>query len=406
MSPGRRWRDRPRFDTRAVHGGNASPLEACSGSPLSLPIVQSSTYSFDSPEEMVEVLSGARAGYIYSRYDNPTIHAVEEKLAALEGGDRALLFSSGLAAIHAALWSRSRDGGRLIAGRDLYGGTISLMEQLLPRLGIAISRIDLADPAAVEREIRGGACAIFLETPTNPLLRIVDGPGVARVARDAGIPVIVDNTFATPVLQNPLEWGAELVLHSATKYLGGHSDLTLGVAVGSDATIARLEHVRRTLGGSADPFAGWLLNRGLATLPIRVRRQSETAARLAAMLESEPTVSKVHYPGLASHPGHAIARRQMNGFGGMLSFELRGGLDAAMEFLRGLCCVRIATSLGGVESVASHPVTSSHRMVDPESRKAAGITDGLIRLSAGLEDPEDLIDDLRSALRRTQPASK
>lgn len=400
--PGRR---RPGFDTLAVHArrNEAEPIRA--GRPVTLPLVQCSTYAFDSPEEMVDVLAGDRPGYIYSRYDNPTTHAVEEKIALLEGGERALLFASGLAAIHAALWVAAGRGGKLVAARDLYGGTIAQMEHLLPRLGVKVERIDLHDGSSVASALAGGACALYFETPTNPLMRIVDGPALASAGRDAGVPVIVDNTFATPVFQNPLAWGARLVIHSATKYLGGHSDITLGVVVGSNEEIARLEEVRRTLGASPDPFAAWLLNRGLATLPIRVRKQSETAMRIARALREHRAVERVHYPGLEDHPGFAIASKQMRGYGGMVAFDIRGGMQEAMGFLRGLRCFRIATSLGGVESLASHPVTSSHRMVAPDDRRASGIGDGLIRLSIGLEDPEDLVEDLRAGLAGVRPAS-
>lgn len=399
MSQDAGHRRRPRgIDTRAVHGSGTGGGERWAGMPVNLPLVQSSTYAFGSPEEMVDVLAGDRPGYIYSRYDNPTVRAVEEKIASLEGGERALLFSSGLAAVHAALWTAGGRGGALVAGRDLYGGTLAQISFLLPRIGVNVMKVDLDESSRLEAALAAGACGLYFETPTNPLLRIFDGQILADCARRAGVPVIVDNTFATPILQNPLGWGVDLVLHSATKYLGGHSDLTLGVAVGGGKIISALEEARRTLGASPDPFAAWLLNRGLATLPIRVRRQSDTAARLAHAIQKHPAVARVNYPGLEDHPGHTVASRQMRGFGGMISFDLHGGLSDAMEFLRGLNCFMIATSLGGVESLVSHPVTSSHRMVHPDERKATGIGDGLVRLSVGLEDPDDLREDLLHAL--------
>ena len=386
--------------TRAIHGGmRVRPRDDWAGVPLALPLVQSSTYAFSTPEEMIEVLDGVRPGYIYTRYDNPTVAAVEEKLAALEGGEWAILFSSGLAALHAALAPIGRRG-KLIAGRDLYGGTTDLLEQMAESSGLAVERIDLSDPSAWEDSLNAGATALLFETPTNPLLKIIDAPALVAKAKAAGVMVIVDNTFATPVLQSPLDWGADLVVHSATKYLGGHSDLTLGVIIGREAERRVHETCRRIFGAAPDPFAAWLLNRGLPTLDLRVRAQSASAAAIAAGLSAEPQVSAIHYPGIESHPGHEIARRQMTGFGGMLAIEIKGGREAAMRFLGGLSLIRLATSLGGVETIISRPASSSHRMLSAEAMAEAGIGEGLVRLSAGLENVEDLLRDLRRALER------
>lgn len=384
--------------TRAIHGSGNVGGSGRLGSPIAPPIVQSSTFAFDTPEEMIDVFEGKRAGYVYSRYDNPTVRVVEEKLASLEEGDFGLVFSSGMAAIHGVLWSTLDKGDLLVSGRDLYGGTNDLLGKLLPRLGIRHQQVDLNDDTELDRALSEGPAAVYFETPTNPLLSIVDGHRVVERAKGAGARLIVDNTFATPMIQNPLSWGADLVIHSATKYLGGHSDLTLGVVVGKEKDHEALERARRSLGGVADPFAAWLLNRGLATLSIRIRTQSDSAGRIAERLAAHPCVERVHYPGLFKCPERELAGKQMRHFGGMLSMELPGGRDGAVAFMRRLRLVRLATSLGGVETIASHPVTSSHRMLNSTAREELGIREGLVRLSVGLEDIEDLLFDIEGAL--------
>ncbi len=345
------------------------------------------------------VFAGELPGYVYSRYGNPTVAAVERKLCRLEDGVRALLFSSGVAAIHAALWSTLAPGDRLLAGRDLYGGTAEMLAHILPRHGIEIDRVDLADCDATERALDRRPRAVYLETPTNPRIRVLDAPSIVERARAVEALVIVDNTFATPVLQNPLLWGADLVIHSATKYLGGHSDIVLGAVVAAPTVDAdRIEEARRGFGSTPDPFAAWLLNRGLMTLAIRIHAQTASASLLARRLSEHPNVQKVDYPGLPNDPGHALATRIMRGYGGMLACELRGGLEAARAFMSGLRLFRLASSLGGPESLISHPATSSHAMVSATEREALGIGDGLLRLSVGLEEVEDLADDLDRAL--------
>jgi len=387
----------PGISTRAIQGAGHRD-DARAGIPVSPPIVQSSTFSFDSPEEMIDVFEGRRDGYVYSRYDNPTIHHVEQKLASLEKGDFALLFSSGLAAIHAVLWGTLKSGDRLLAAQDLYGGTVDLMARILPRLGVNFESANLADAAALDAALERSPAVVYFETPTNPLVRLIDGPRTVARARAAGARVVIDNTFATPVLQNPIDWGADIIIHSATKYLGGHSDVVLGVAIGHAKDWEWMEKCRRSFGGSPDPFAAWLLNRGLATLAIRIRAQCTTAGILARGLIRRGGVRDVYYPGLEGDPAHEIASRQMRGFGGMLAIDLDGGREGALEFMRRLRLFRLATSLGGVESLVSHPATSSHRMLSAKERDILRIGEGLVRLSIGLEDAEDLVEDINRAL--------
>ncbi|MDM7916923.1 MAG: PLP-dependent aspartate aminotransferase family protein [Candidatus Eisenbacteria bacterium] len=391
-------RGRTGFRTRAIHGSRASIARGELGKPVALPLVQTSTFSFDSPEEMFEVFGDESRGYVYSRYRNPTVETAEEKIAAIENADFSLLFASGLAAIHAVLWTMVPSGGRVLVASDLYGGSADLMSRLLPRLGIEREIVDLGDGEALARGLDRRPSLLFFETPTNPLLRVFDGPAICTRAKDAGVRVAVDGTFATPALQNPLDWGADAVVHSATKYLGGHSDLVLGAVVGRGSLRDPLEKARRSLGAVADPFAAWLLHRGLATLALRVRAASDSALRIARALTSDPLVRRVRYPGLESDAGHAIAARQMRAFGGILSFDLAGGRDAAVRLMGGLRVIRLATSLGGVETLLSHPATSSHRMLRPEERERAGIGEGLLRLAVGLEETEDLLGDLEQAM--------
>lgn len=395
--------DSPGFGTRGIHGKGRGVEPDTRGSPVSIPLVQASTFAFDSPEEMVEVFEGRRPGYVYSRYHNPTVATVEEKIALLENAERALLFSSGMAAIHATLWSRLKNGDALLASQDLYGGTTELLQSHLTRLGVRIIRARPDDSEQWARALAERPSVVFLETPTNPLLRVFDGPQVTAQAKQGGATVIVDNTFATPILQNPLEWGADLVIHSATKYLGGHSDVLLGTVAGRELDIDRVESVRRAQGAAPDPFAAWLLNRGLATLRLRVRQQSETALALARWMSEDGKVKRVHYPGLPQAPDHKVALRQMRGFGGMFAIELSGGIERVFAFLHGLKLIRLATSLGGAETLVSHPATSSHRMVPDREREVLGIATGLVRFSVGLEDVEDLLQDLSAALTALPP---
>ena len=371
------------LDTLCIHGGQEhDPLSGA----VMAPIVLSSTFAQDGP--------GVHKGYDYSRAGNPTRSALERCLAELEGATHGVAFGSGCAATTAVLLTL-KSGDHVVVGDDVYGGTFRIFDKVLKPFGIEATFLDMTDPARVRAALRSATRLVWVETPSNPMLKIIDVAEVADVAREKGIPVAVDNTFATPMLQRPLDLGATLVVHSTTKYLNGHSDVVGGaVLTRDDAMAERLHFLQKSVGGVPSPFDCYLVLRGLKTLGVRMKRHVESAQVLAAWLAAHPRVSRVHYPGLPTHPGHALAARQMKGFGGMISFELAGTLDQAAAFLRALRIFACAESLGGVESLAEHPAIMTHASLPPEARKAVGIGDGLIRLSVGLEDARDLIADL------------
>ncbi len=371
------------LDTLCIHGGQEhDPLSGA----VMTPIVLSSTFAQDGP--------GVHKGYDYSRAGNPTRSALERCLAELEGATHGVAFGSGCAATTAVLLTL-KSGDHVVVGDDVYGGTFRIFDKVLKPFGIEATFLDMTDPARVRAAIRPATRLVWVETPSNPMLKIIDVAAVADVAREKGIPVAVDNTFATPMLQRPLDLGATLVVHSTTKYLNGHSDVVGGaVMTRDDAMAERLHFLQKSVGGVPSPFDCYLVLRGLKTLGVRMKRHVESAQVLAPWLAAHPRVSRVHYPGLPTHPGHALAARQMKGFGGMISFELAGTLDQAAAFLRALRIFACAESLGGVESLAEHPAIMTHASLPPEARKAVGIGDGLIRLSVGLEDARDLIADL------------
>lgn len=381
--------------TQVVHAGEAR--HGVSG-PVAPPIVQTSTFTFESVAEMKRWAEGRSQADIYTRYGNPTLRVAEAKLAALEAGEAALVASSGMAAIATTLLTLVGAGDEIIATRQLYGGTYRLMRDILPRLGIKVHHVE-TDLRGVEALVSPRTRVLYTETPTNPTLRLVDLRKASRLARRYGLTSVVDNTFASPVLQRPLELGFDLVVHSATKYLGGHSDLIAGAVVGPRRLVEKIRHTLIYLGSSLDPGAGYLLLRGMKTLPTRVERQAATALAVARFLEKHPRVARVHYPGLPSHPDHPLTRRQMRGFGGMVAFDLKGGLPAARRFCQRIRVFLLAASLGGVESLAVLPIYTSHYQMSPRELAAAGVTPGSVRLSIGLEDPDDLIADLRQALR-------
>ena len=377
------------FATRCIHAGQEP--DPTTGAVM-MPIYATSTYVQESP--------GVNKGYDYARTKNPTRMAFERCIADLEGGSVAFAFASGLAAISTTLECLDH-GSHIISVDDLYGGSRRLFERVRKRsMGLEVSYLDLADPGAIEAAIRPNTRLIWVETPTNPLLKLVDLERVAAIARGRGIWAAADNTFASPYVQRPLEHGFDLVVHSTTKYLNGHSDMVGGVAIVADnADLAeRLKFLQNAVGAIQGPFDSFLALRGLKTLALRMERHCASGLKIAAWLERHPKVRRVFYPGLASHPQHALAKKQMRAFGGMISAELNGTLDDARRFLERCQLFALAESLGGVESLIEHPALMTHGSVPADVRAALGISDTLVRLSVGIEDPDDLIADLDAAL--------
>ncbi|HEV8111525.1 MAG TPA: cystathionine gamma-synthase [Planctomycetota bacterium] len=383
-----------RFETRAIHAGQEP--DPRNGAVMT-PVWFTSTYKQDAPAK-------PRDGYEYSRTSNPTRTALQENLASLEGGAWGLAFSSGLAATNALL-DRLVPGDHVVAGNDLYGGTYRLFTRVFERYGVRFTYVDTSDLAAVEGAIEEKTRYVYLETPTNPLLRLADIAAIARIAHARGKLVVVDNTFATPYLQRPLELGADIVLHSLTKYLGGHSDVVAGALVGRDPKLREeLAFFQNAVGGTPGPMDMFLVLRGIKTLHVRMDRHGQNAIALARRLEKDPRIVRVIYPGLPSHPQRALAERQMSGFGGMLSFELAGGVEAANTFASSTRVFTLAESLGGVESLVEVPASMTHASIPADVRKKAGLADGLVRLSVGLEHVDDLIADVEQALAKAIPA--
>jgi len=379
--------------TLAVHGRGERR-----GGPLTPPIVQTSTFAFASAAEMRRFLEGDDELFLYTRYANPTVRELEEGIAALEGAEAALALSSGMAAMTTALLSLVRAGDEVLGAASLYGGTLRLLTETLPRFGVTSRLVGLEDLSRVD-EIAGPATrAVVLESPTNPTLEVVDLAAAAAAAHRRSLAVVVDNTFAGPHLQRPLALGADVVMHSLTKSLAGHSDLIAGALAGSRERIDAARATMKVLGGCLDPHAAFLALRGVRTLHLRVERQSANALAVARALEGHPRVKRVLYPGLSSHPGHALAARQMSAFGGVVTLVLEGGLPAAERLYDRLSLVARAASLGGVESLASLPVHTSHYGLPPEKLREAGIDPGMVRLSMGVEDAADLVRDLERAL--------
>lgn len=385
-----------RFPTLCAEGERLAAEWAPEAS-LGAALVLDATFRFED-QHAIERYYETGEGYLYGRYSNPTVRAVEKRLARLEGAEDALLFASGMAAIATTLLSLLRAGDRVAAQRGLYGGTVRLLSELLPGLGIETVWLDLDELGGLSAERLDGCRLLYLETPVNPTLRVVDLERAAAAAKLAGIPTVVDGTFATPALQQPLSFGCSLVLHSCTKYLGGHGDLIGGAVAGSGDLVRQIEARRRLLGGTMSPMTAYLLQRGLRTLALRMKAHSHGAAAVAEMLRGHPRVRKVHWPGLEDSPDHELARRQMRGFGGMVGFEIEGGLEAATRVHDRLRRFTRAASLGAVESLVSIPARMSHRGLDDAALVEAGIAPGLVRLSVGLEAPQDLVDDLRQAL--------
>ncbi|MDP9343464.1 MAG: aminotransferase class I/II-fold pyridoxal phosphate-dependent enzyme [Actinomycetota bacterium] len=390
---------RPGFATRAIHGARTPPVEQ---DPASVPIYQTSTWRFDTSEDYAEVINFRRHGYVYGRgFGNPTVEAFEGVMADLEGTESAYAFASGMAAVHATATTFATAGDRIVSSTELYGGSYSLFHSVLPRYGIEVTYVSPHDVDAVAAALPG-AKLFFVETIANPNCTVADLAALGARCREAGVPSAVDNTFASPYLCNPAALGFDVVLHSATKYVGGHSDLIGGVACGSEETRVALRRTAIDVGGAMEAFPAWLCLRGLVTLPLRIERHSGSAQRVAEFLESHPKVERVHYPGLASHPHHRIALRELRGGlgGGMLAVEVGGGVDAAVRFCDSLKLAWVGTSLGGDKTLVGHAASTTHRQMDPEARRAAGIADGLVRVSVGLEDAEDLVADFDQALEK------
>ena len=364
-----------------------------------VPIAQSVAFGYDDLDDWQQVALGQKTGHIYSRNTNPTVAALEEKVRILEGAEAATSMASGMAAISNTIFSLVRPGDRIVSVKDTYGGTNQLFREFLPRISVTCCLCNTTDFAAIETEIAKGCKLLYLETPTNPTLKVVDIERLARKGHEAGAIVVTDNTFATPINQRPLQLGSELVIHSASKYLGGHADALGGIVCGPRELIRPIFHYREITGAALDPFAAYLLLRGLKTLALRVQRQNESAMKMAQFLEEHPAVAQVFYPGLPSHPQHEIARRQMpGGFGGMLSFVLHGGYEQVKKFLPRLKFAHRAANLGAVETIVGPPATTSHVEVSPADRAAMGIPEALVRYSVGIEDVDDLIADLSQAL--------
>ena len=382
-----------KFGTKAIHAGvEPDPTTGA----IMTPIYQTSTYVQESP--------GRHKGYEYARTQNPTRTVLQNNLAALENGKHGICYSSGLGATDAIL-KLFRPGDEIIASNDLYGGTYRIMVRVFQEFGLKFKFVDLSDPAKLEAavtsaESSGRTKMVWIETPTNPLLRLVDIEAIAAITKSQGIQLVVDNTFASPYLQNPLNLGADMVLHSVTKYLGGHSDTVMGaIILNDDETAQRLTFIQNACGAVPGPQDCFLVLRGIKTLHVRMERHCENAQKVAQYLQQHPKVSQVHYPGLESHPGHALAKRQMRGFGGMLSFELTGdSMPEAIRVMESLEVFSLAESLGGVESLCTHPASMTHASIPKEEREKNGLKDTLIRLSVGIEDVDDLIGDLAQAI--------
>lgn len=387
---------RPGRGTTCVHAGEDRHGRHA---PLTTEIVQAAVFAVPNVRSLRKIVQGESSEYYYSRNANPTVEAAEKKIAALEGGAGAVVTSSGMSAILCAVLAVCQSGDEIVSMLDVYGGTIKLFDVVLPKLGIRTTWVPYGEIDRLGQFLSRDTKLLFLETPTNPALRSVDLRKLAEIGHRHGASVLADNTFATPILQRPLELGCDISMHSATKYLGGHSDLTAGAVVANDKDlVARIREMKIATGGMLDPGAAWLLLRGLKTLEVRVEKACANAKKIARWLARQPKVKRVLYPGSSSHPGHAIARRQMKDYGAMIAFEIRGGGRAAERFIDRLQLWYLATSLGGVESTVSYPVLASHVNCTPEQMRLLDVTPGLVRLSVGIEDSTDLIADLEQAL--------
>jgi methionine-gamma-lyase len=388
--------ERHQFATLAVHAGEA-PCPATGA--VDTPIYQANTFAAADAEEMAATYAGEKPGYTYTRYGNPTVHAFERKIAALEGGEAAQAFATGMAAVSSAILGYVQAGDHVVAARSLYGATFDFLSRKLPSLGAAATFVASTRAEDFEKAIRPDTRLIYFETPSNPILEILDIAAIAEIARRRGIPSMIDNTFASPFLQQPLQLGVTVVVHAATKYLCGHGDAMGGAAIGPKEYIEHLNRdILRDFGGAMSPFNAWLMLRGMRTLHVRMPVHCANAQRVAEFLARHPRVEHVNYPGLPGHPGHDVAKRQMKAFGGMMSFEAKGGYEGGKRVMDRVQVFTRTASLGDCRSLIVHSASTSHRAVPAEQRHAIGITDGLVRLSVGIEAVEDLIQDLDQAL--------
>lgn len=389
------------FGTRAIHAGNVHDAQYGA---LSTPIYQTSTFVFENCEQGGRRFAGEEGGYIYSRLGNPTTSILENKIAALEGGEACAAAASGMGAISSCLWSIAGAGKHIIADETLYGCTYALLCHGMTEYGVEVTFTDLSSIENLTANLKYNTVAVYLETPANPNLKITDIETIAKAAHEynPAIKVVCDNTFASPALQNPLKLGADVVVHSATKYLNGHGDVIAGFVVGSEEFISRVKMfgLKDMTGATLGPFEAWLILRGFKTLEIRVARHCESAKKVAEYLYNNDKVELVNYPGLPTHPGHEIAKRQMKDFGGMISFEIKGGKEAGMKFCNSLKLCTIAVSLGDAETLIEHPASMTHSTYSEEDLKTAGISAGLIRLSVGLENVDDIIADFEQAFAK------
>ncbi|WP_375739699.1 cystathionine gamma-synthase family protein [Pseudomonas boanensis] len=385
--------------TKAVWGGEqiTHPYNA-----TQTPIVVSAAYGYDDIDVWYDVALGKSPGFIYSRMSNPTVATLEAKICELENAESAVAFSSGMAAISGVLHTFLASGGRVVSTRDSYGGTNKIFEEFLPRMGVQVTLCDTLDHEAIEREIARGCDVLYLETPTNPTLKVLDIKRLVAAAKRAGALVVADNTFATPLNQNPLALGVDVVVHSATKFLSGHGDVLGGLVCGAETQMEKVRHYREINGASLDPFSAYLIIRGMKTLALRLRQQQQSARALAEYLCTEPLVESVNYPGLPSHPGHAVACAQMQGFGAIVSFVVVGGMETVKVLLPRLQYAHCAGNLGAVETIYGPARTTSHVENTLEERLALGISEGLVRVSVGIEETEDLLADLKQAFDFTR----
>lgn len=389
MKNGTKW-------TQAVHAGKGTPWPKTR--PTVQPIYQTSVFSFDSLDAVDQAFSGEEGSFVYSRYGNPGLQALEQAMARLEGGEAALVASSGMSAIATAVMALCGTGDHIITTQDLYGGTQVLFSREMYRLGIEVSFVDVTQVSRVEEAIRPNTKVIFVETISNPLMKVVDLKALSSLKRGYNLALLVDNTFASPLVCRPLELGADLVIESLTKYINGHSDITGGVVVASKEFIDRMRPLHINLGGVPSPFDCWLVMRGLKTLPLRMKQHCSNAQGLAEFLATQPGVTHVYYPGLPGHPQHPLALQQLDGFGGMLSFVVEGGKYGADKVIKRLKLVDFVPSLAGVGTTISHPAKTSHRGMSLFDRAKLGIDDGMIRVSVGIEDPQDICADFAQAL--------